>query len=169
MDGTERRASLELEVNGQDRPIVPGRGIALTATLQYYFETAAAVVGGPSAPAAHDPARTFLAGRGDGLGLSSSPRRGPAVHLPGRRHFVRQHAAPEQVPAWRTAAAPARTASMNSTGRTICTVRPSYSIRAARLPRPPRRELLRRRVARSRLRVRRQAGCVPGWTVLPAA
>ena len=43
VNGTERSASLTVEVNGQDGPIVPGRGIALTATLRYYFDTAAAV------------------------------------------------------------------------------------------------------------------------------
>jgi NTE family protein len=54
VNGTERKASLKVEVNGQDGPIVPGRGIALTATLQYYFDTAAAVGGGPSAATADD-------------------------------------------------------------------------------------------------------------------
>ncbi len=62
VNGTERKASLRVEVNGQDGPIVPGRGIALTATLQYYFETAAAVVGGPSAPATQDLPGRFWQG-----------------------------------------------------------------------------------------------------------
>ena len=62
VNGTERRASLKLEVNGQDGPIVPGRGVALTATLQYYFDTAAAVVGGPSAAAANDLPGRFWQG-----------------------------------------------------------------------------------------------------------
>jgi NTE family protein len=51
VNGTERKASLRLEINGQDAPIVPGRGVALTAILQYYFDTAAAVVGGPGTAA----------------------------------------------------------------------------------------------------------------------
>jgi NTE family protein len=52
VNGTERKAGLRVEVNGQDGPIVPGRGIALTAALQYYFDTAAAVGDGPGAAAA---------------------------------------------------------------------------------------------------------------------
>jgi NTE family protein len=52
--GTERKAGLRLEINGQDAPIVPSRGVALTATLQYYFDTAAAVDDGPSAAAGND-------------------------------------------------------------------------------------------------------------------
>jgi NTE family protein len=62
VNGTERRASLKIEVNGQDGPIVPRRGVALTATLQYYFETADAVVGGPGAAVAHDLPGRFWQG-----------------------------------------------------------------------------------------------------------
>lgn len=62
VNGTERKASLKVEVNGQDGPIVPGRGIALTATLQYYFDTAAAVVGGPNARATNDLPGRFWQG-----------------------------------------------------------------------------------------------------------
>jgi NTE family protein len=58
VNGTERKASLKVEVNGQDGPIVPGRGIALTATLQYYFDTANTVVGSPTqAPVKDLPGR----------------------------------------------------------------------------------------------------------------
>jgi NTE family protein len=52
--GTERRATLSLELNGQDAPVVPSRGVALTATLQYYYDTAAAVGGGQSSAAVDD-------------------------------------------------------------------------------------------------------------------
>ncbi len=62
VNGTERRASLKVEVNGQDGPIVPGRGIALTATLLYYFDTAAAVEGGPDSAAAIDLPGRFWQG-----------------------------------------------------------------------------------------------------------
>ena len=47
VSGTERTASLRLEVNGQDAPIVPGRGIALTAALRYYFDTPGPVADDP--------------------------------------------------------------------------------------------------------------------------
>ena len=47
VSGTERTASLRLEVNGQDAPVVPGRGIALTAALRYYFDTPGPVADDP--------------------------------------------------------------------------------------------------------------------------
>jgi NTE family protein len=62
VNGTERRASLKVEVNGQDGPIVPGRGIALTAALQYYFDTAAAVGDGSDAAATLDLPGRFWQG-----------------------------------------------------------------------------------------------------------
>jgi NTE family protein len=39
--GTERSAFARLDLNAQDGPVVPGRGLALTASVRYYFETAA--------------------------------------------------------------------------------------------------------------------------------
>jgi NTE family protein len=40
VQGTEQSASVRLDINGQDAPVVPGRGVALTAVLRYYFQTA---------------------------------------------------------------------------------------------------------------------------------
>jgi NTE family protein len=42
--GTERSATLAVEVNGQNGPTVPGRGLLLAAYLRYYFEAAPPVI-----------------------------------------------------------------------------------------------------------------------------
>ncbi len=60
--GEERTASLKLDLNGQDEPIVPGRGIALTLTLRYYFETANPVVATSTGTAADDQSGRFWQG-----------------------------------------------------------------------------------------------------------
>jgi NTE family protein len=51
LEGTERTATVRLDLDGQDSPVVPGRGLALTASLRYYFETAAPAVGTAAEPA----------------------------------------------------------------------------------------------------------------------
>ena len=125
VDGTERRASLKVEVNGQDGPIVPGRGIALTATLLYHFEHR----GCRRRAARNSAAAIDLPGRfwqGEVTASIFHRVRGRTGCSPTwGRHVVRQHAAPEQVLARRPAAAQRVPRRSNSAGRTICTARPA--------------------------------------------